>query len=119
MDLTELKEMSIGELTKLATKEFKIEGVSGMRKQDLIFAMLQAQAEKKKSIYGSGVLEILPDGFGFLRSPDSNYLPGPDDIYVSPSQIRRFVMRTGDTVTGEIRPPKEGERYFALLKVEI
>ena len=118
MDLTELKEMSIGELTKLATKEFKIEGVSGMRKQDLIFAMLQAQAEKKKSIYGSGVLEILPDGFGFLRSPDSNYLPGPDDIYVSPSQIRRFVMRTGDTVTGEIRPPKEGERYFALLKVE-
>jgi transcription termination factor Rho len=127
MDLTALKEMSIGELTKLATKEFKIEGVSGMRKQDLIFAMLQAQAEKKKSIYGSGVLEILPDGFGFLRSPDgfgflrspdSNYLPGPDDIYVSPSQIRRFVMRTGDTVTGEIRPPKEGERYFALLKVE-
>lgn len=118
MDLTELKEMSIGELTRLATKEFKIEGVSGMRKQDLIFAMLQAQAEKKKSIYGSGVLEILPDGFGFLRSPDSNYLPGPDDIYVSPSQIRRFVMRTGDTVTGEIRPPKEGERYFALLKVE-
>jgi len=118
MDLTELKEKSIGELTKLATKEFKIEGVSGMRKQDLIFAMLQAQAERKKSIYGSGVLEILPDGFGFLRSPDSNYLPGPDDIYVSPSQIRRFVMRTGDTVTGEIRPPKEGERYFALLKVE-
>ncbi|UCG39296.1 MAG: transcription termination factor Rho [bacterium] len=118
MDLTELKSMSIGQLTKLATKEFKIEGVSGMRKQDLIFAMLQAQAEQNKSIYGSGVLEILPDGFGFLRSPDSNYLPGPDDIYVSPSQIRRFVMRTGDTVTGEIRPPKEGERYFALLKVE-
>jgi len=118
MDLTELKEKSIGELTKMASKEFKIEGVSSMRKQDLIFAMLQAQAERKKSIYGSGVLEILPDGFGFLRSPDSNYLPGPDDIYVSPSQIRRFVMRTGDTVTGEIRPPKEGERYFALLKVE-
>jgi transcription termination factor Rho len=118
MDLTELKEKSISELTKMASKEFKIEGVSSMRKQDLIFAMLQAQAERKKSIYGSGVLEILPDGFGFLRSPDSNYLPGPDDIYVSPSQIRRFVMRTGDTVTGEIRPPKEGERYFALLKVE-
>lgn len=118
MDLTELKEKSISELTKMASKEFKIEGVSNMRKQDLIFAMLQAQAERKKSIYGSGVLEILPDGFGFLRSPDSNYLPGPDDIYVSPSQIRRFVMRTGDTVTGEIRPPKEGERYFALLKVE-
>ena len=118
MDLTELKSMSIGQLAKMATTEFKIEGVSGMRKQDLIFAMLQAQAEQKKSIYGSGVLEILPDGFGFLRSPDSNYLPGPDDIYVSPSQIRRFTMRTGDTVTGEIRPPKEGERYFALLKVE-
>ncbi len=118
MDLTELKTMSIGQLTKMASDEFKIEGVSGMRKQDLIFAMLQAQAEQNKSIYGSGVLEILPDGFGFLRSPDSNYLPGPDDIYVSPSQIRRFGMRTGDTVTGEIRPPKEGERYFALLKVE-
>jgi transcription termination factor Rho len=118
MDLTELKSMSIGQLTKIATADFKIEGVSGMRKQDLIFAMLQAQAEQNKSIYGSGVLEVLPDGFGFLRSPDSNYLPGPDDIYVSPSQIRRFTMRTGDTVTGEIRPPKEGERYFALLKVE-
>ncbi len=118
MDLIELKAMSIGELTKLATKEFKIEGVSGMRKQDLIFAMLQAQAERKQSIYGRGVLEVLPDGFGFLRSSDSSYLPGPDDIYVSPSQIRRFSMRTGDTVAGEIRPPKEGERYFALLKVE-
>jgi transcription termination factor Rho len=117
MDLTVLKEKSITELTKMA-KEFKIEGVANLRKQDLIFAMLQAQAEQNKSIYGSGVLEILPDGFGFLRSPDSNYLPGPDDIYVSPSQIRRFTMRTGDTVTGEIRPPKEGERYFALLKVE-
>ncbi|UCF30897.1 MAG: transcription termination factor Rho [bacterium] len=118
MDLTELKEKSISELTKMATNEFKIENASNMRKQDLIFAMLQAQAEQNKSIYGSGVLEILPDGFGFLRSPDSNYLPGPDDIYVSPSQIRRFGMRTGDTVTGEIRPPKEGERYFAILKVE-
>ncbi len=118
MDLTELKEKSISELTKMAAKEFKIEGAGSMRKQDLIFAILQSQAHQKKSIYGSGVLEILPDGFGFLRSPDSNYLPGPDDIYVSPSQIRRFNMRTGDTVTGEIRPPKEGERYFALLKVE-
>jgi transcription termination factor Rho len=118
MDLTQLKDTSIAELTKMATDDFKIENAGNMRKQDLIFAMLQAQAEKNKSIYGSGVLEILPDGFGFLRSPDSNYLPGPDDIYVSPSQIRRFGMRTGDTVTGEIRPPKEGERYFALLKVE-
>ncbi|GBE14826.1 MAG TPA: transcription termination factor Rho [Proteobacteria bacterium] len=118
MDLTELKEKSIGELTQMGNKDFKIEGAGSMRKQDLIFAILQSQAQQKKSIYGSGVLEILPDGFGFLRSPDSNYLPGPDDIYVSPSQIRRFTMRTGDTVTGEIRPPKEGERYFALLKVE-
>ena len=118
MDLTELKEKSIGELTKMATKDFKVDGAGSMRKQDLIFAILQSQAHQKKSIYGSGVLEILPDGFGFLRSPDSNYLPGPDDIYVSPSQIRRFSMRTGDTITGEIRPPKEGERYFALLKVE-
>ena len=118
MDLTELKDTSIAELTKMATDDFKIENAGNMRKQDLIFAMLQAQAERNKSIYGTGVLETLPDGFGFLRSPDSNYLPGPDDIYVSPSQIRRFGMRTGDTVTGEIRPPKEGERYFALLKVE-
>jgi len=95
-----------------------IEGASGLRKQDLIFAILNAQTEQNGSIYGEGVLEILQDGFGFLRATDYNYLPGPDDIYVSPSQIRRFNLRTGDTVAGQIRPPKEGERYFALLKVE-
>jgi transcription termination factor Rho len=98
--------------------ELKVEGVSGMRKQELIFAILNAQTEKNGMIFGEGVLEILPDGFGFLRAPDYNYLPGPDDIYVSPSQIRRFNIRTGDTVAGQIRPPKEGERYFALLKVD-
>jgi transcription termination factor Rho len=117
MNLVELKEKKINELTNLA-KEFKIEGASGMRKQELIFALLQAQTEKNGLIYGEGVLETLPDGFGFLRAPDYNYLPGPDDIYVSPSQIRRFMLRTGDTVSGQIRPPKDGERYFALLKVE-
>ncbi len=117
MNLTELKEKKIGELTGLA-REFNIEGAAGLRKQELIFAILQAQTEKNGFIYGEGVLEILPDGFGFLRCPDYNYLPGPDDIYVSPSQIRRFSLRTGDTVSGQIRPPKEGERYFALLKVE-
>ncbi|HAS17619.1 MAG: transcription termination factor Rho [Nitrospirae bacterium RIFCSPLOW2_12_42_9] len=117
MNLTELKEKSIGELTSLA-KEMDIEGAAGLRRQDLIFAILQTQAEKNGFIYGSGVLETLPDGFGFLRAPDYNYLPGPDDIYVSPSQIRRFNLRTGDTVSGQIRPPKESERYFALLKVE-
>ncbi|MBM4288714.1 MAG: transcription termination factor Rho [Deltaproteobacteria bacterium] len=117
MNLTELKEKKIGELTGLA-REFNIEGAAGLRKQELIFAILQAQTEKNGFIYGEGVLEILPDGFGFLRCPDYNYLPGPDDIYVSPSQIRRFNLRTGDTVSGQIRPPKEGERYFALLKVE-
>ncbi|MGQ9920847.1 MAG: transcription termination factor Rho [Desulfobacca sp.] len=117
MNLTELKEKKIGELTSLA-REFNIEGAAGLRKQELIFAILQAQTEKNGFIYGEGVLEILPDGFGFLRCPDYNYLPGPDDIYVSPSQIRRFNLRTGDTVSGQIRPPKEGERYFALLKVE-
>ena len=117
MNLAELKEKRISELTTLA-REFKIEGASGMRKQELIFALLQAQTEKNGLIYGEGVLETLPDGFGFLRAPDYNYLPGPDDIYVSPSQIRRFMLRTGDTVSGQIRPPKEGERYFALLKVE-
>jgi transcription termination factor Rho len=117
MNLVELKEKKISELTTLA-REFKIEGASGMRKQELIFALLQAQTEKNGLIYGEGVLETLPDGFGFLRAPDYNYLPGPDDIYVSPSQIRRFMLRTGDTVSGQIRPPKEGERYFALLKVE-
>ena len=117
MNLTELKEKKIGELAGLA-REFNIEGAAGLRKQELIFAILQAQTEKNGFIYGEGVLEILPDGFGFLRCPDYNYLPGPDDIYVSPSQIRRFSLRTGDTVSGQIRPPKEGERYFALLKVE-
>jgi len=117
MNLVELKGKNIAELTTMAD-ELKVEGVSGMRKQDLIFAILNAQTEKNGMIFGEGVLEILPDGFGFLRAPDYNYLPGPDDIYVSPSQIRRFNIRTGDTVSGQIRPPKEGERYFALLKVD-
>lgn len=115
MHLSELKRKKVSELVEMANAA-KIESAAGMRKQDLIFGLLQAHA-KKDSIYGEGVLEILPDGFGFLRSPDYSYLPGPDDIYVSPSQIRRFVLRTGDTISGEIRPPKEGERYFALLKV--
>ncbi|MGC2423429.1 MAG: transcription termination factor Rho [Nitrospirota bacterium] len=117
MNIVELKEKSIGELTSIA-KDLKLENASGLRKQELIFAILQAQTEKNGQIYGAGVLETLPDGFGFLRAPDYNYLPGPDDIYVSPSQIRRFSLRTGDTVAGQIRPPKEGERYFALLKVD-
>ena len=117
MNLVELKSKNISELVDVA-KTFKIEGATSMRKQDLIFSILQAQTEQNGVISGDGVLEILPDGFGFLRSPDSNYLPGPDDIYVSPSQIRRFSLKTGDTVLGQIRPPKEGERYFALLKVE-
>ena len=117
MNIVELKDMKISELTKLA-KEFNIDGAAGMRKQELIFSLLQAQIEKDGLIYGEGTLEILPDGFGFLRAPDYNYLPGPDDIYVSPSQIRRFNLRTGDTVSGQIRQPKETERYFALLKVE-
>jgi transcription termination factor Rho len=117
MNIVELKDKKINELTKLA-KSFKIEGAAGMRKQELIFALLQAQIEKNGLIFGEGTLEILPDGFGFLRAPDYNYLPGPDDIYVSPSQIRRFNLRTGDTVSGQIRQPKESERYFALLKVE-
>ena len=117
MNLVELKGKDIAELTAMAD-ELKIEGISGLRKQELIFAILQAQTEKNGMIFGEGVLEILPDGFGFLRAPDYNYLPGPDDIYVSPSQIRRFSIRTGDTVSGQIRPPKEGERYFALLKVD-
>ena len=117
MNLKELKEKKIGELTTLA-KQYNIEGAASMRKQDLIFALLQSQSEQNGLIYSEGVLETLPDGFGFLRAPDYNYLPGPDDIYVSPSQIRRFNLRTGDIVSGQIRPPKEGERYFALLKVE-
>ncbi|MBI4773545.1 MAG: transcription termination factor Rho [Deltaproteobacteria bacterium] len=117
MNLVELKVKGINELTALA-KQHGVEGASGMRKQELIFALLQAQTEKNGLIYGEGVLETLPDGFGFLRAPDYNYIPGPDDIYVSPSQIRRFNLRTGDTVSGQIRPPKDNERYFALLKVE-
>lgn len=117
MNIVELKDKKISELTQMA-KKFKIEGAAGMRKQELIFALLQAQIEKNGLIFGEGTLEILPDGFGFLRAPDYNYLPGPDDIYVSPSQIRRFNLRTGDTVSGQIRQPKESERYFALLKVE-
>jgi len=117
MNLVELKKMKINELTHLG-KGLGIEGATGMPKQELIFALLQAQSEQNGLIYGEGVLEILPDGFGFLRAPDSNYLPGPDDIYISPSQIRRFNLRTGDTISGQIRPPKDTERYFALLKVE-
>lgn len=117
MNLKELKEKKISELAALA-REFNIEGAAGMRRQDLIFALLQAQTDKNGMISSEGVLEILPDGFGFLRAPDYNYLPGPDDIYVSPSQIRRFNLKTGDTVSGQIRPPKESEKYFALLKVD-
>jgi transcription termination factor Rho len=109
--------MKISELTTMA-KDFSIEGATGMPKQELIFSLLQAHSDQNGLIYGEGVLEILPDGFGFLRATDSNYLPGPDDIYISPSQIRRFNLRTGDTISGQIRPPKDTERYFALLKVE-
>jgi len=118
MNIKDLKKLKINELYKIA-KELNVEGASGMRKQELIFAILQAQTEKNGLIFGEGVLEILPDGFGFLRAPDYNYLPGPDDIYISPSQIRRFNLRTGDTVSGQIRPPKDTERYFAMLKVEL
>jgi transcription termination factor Rho len=118
MNIKELKQKKISELAKIA-RELNVEGASGMRKQELIFAILQAQTEKNGLIFGEGVLEILPDGFGFLRAPDYNYLPGPDDIYISPSQIRRFNLRTGDTVSGQIRPPKDTERYFAMLKVEL
>jgi transcription termination factor Rho len=117
MNLSDLKHKKINDLASLA-RDLSVEGAAGMRKQELIFAILQAQVEKNGVISGGGVLEILPDGFGFLRAQDYNYLPGPDDIYVSPSQIRRFNLRTGDTIAGQIRPPKEGERYFALLKVE-
>ena len=116
MNLSELKIKSMSELMELA-EQYNVEGASGMRKQELIFALLQACASQNGAIYGDGVLEILPDGFGFLRSPLCSYMPGPDDIYVSPSQIRRFNLRKGDVVSGQIRPPKEGERYFALLKV--
>lgn len=117
LNLKALKEKKISDLA-LIGKNFNIEGAANMRKQELIFAILQAQTEQNGHVYGEGVLETLPDGFGFLRAPDYNYLPGPDDIYVSPSQIRRFNLRTGDIISGHIRPPKEGERYFALLKVE-
>ena len=117
LNLKTLKEKKISELAQIA-KNFNVDGASNMRKQELIFAILGAQTEQSGFVYGEGVLEILPDGFGFLRAPDYNYLPGPDDIYISPSQIRRFNLRTGDVVSGQIRPPKEGERYFALLKVE-
>ncbi len=117
MNLSELKTKSMSELMDIAS-EYQIENMSGLRKQELIFALLQACASQNGSIFGEGVLEILPDGFGFLRSPMYSYMPGPDDIYVSPSQIRRFGLRTGDVISGQIRPPKEGERYFALLRVK-
>src|SRR3981189_3134214 len=117
MTISELKEHNIAELSKLA-RGLDIAGTSGLRKQDLIFKILQAQSEKEGHIFAEGVLEILPDGYGFLRSPDYNYLPGPDDIYVSPSQIRKFDLKTGDTISGQVRPPHEGEKYFALVKIE-
>ncbi|HYE74532.1 MAG TPA: transcription termination factor Rho, partial [Blastocatellia bacterium] len=117
MSLTMLKEMSISNLTQIA-RELQIDSATGLRKQELIFAILQAQTEKSGLIFSEGVLETLPDGFGFLRAPEYNYLPGPDDIYVSPSQIRRFDLRTGDTISGQVRPPKDGENYFALVKIE-
>src|SRR5213594_1132527 len=117
MNLSELKEKSISDLNVIA-RDLNVQNMGGLRKQELIFKILQSQAEKDGLIFAEGVLEVLPDGFGFLRAPDYNYLPGPDDIYVSPSQIRKFDLQTGDTVSGQIRPPKEGERYFALIKVE-
>src|SRR6516164_429618 len=117
MTIAELKEKNITELSRIA-RTLEIPGASGLREQDLIFKILQAQSEKEGHIFAEGVLEILPDGYGFLRSPDYNYLPGPDDIYVSPSQIRKFDLKTGDTISGQVRLPHEGEKYFALLKVE-
>ncbi len=117
LDLAALKELNITQLSERA-KELGVEGTAGLRKQELIFKVLQGQAEKSGLIFSEGVLETLPEGFGFLRAPEYNYLPGPDDIYVSPSQIRRFDLRTGDTISGQVRPPKSGERYFALIKVE-
>src|SRR5437016_1509474 len=116
LDIRSLHEMNMAQLTRIA-KDLEVENPAGMRKQDLIFKILQVQTERKGLIFSEGVLECLPDGFGFLRAPEYNYLPGPDDIYVSPSQIRKFDLRTGDTVSGQIRPPKDGERYFALIKV--
>src|SRR6266498_296429 len=117
LDIRDLHEIKIPQLLKIA-RDLEVENATGMRKQQLIFEILKARAEKSGLIFSEGVLECLPDGFGFLRAPDYNYLPGPDDIYVSPSQIRKFDLQTGDTVSGQIRPPKEGERYFALIKVE-
>ncbi|HEY7170338.1 MAG TPA: Rho termination factor N-terminal domain-containing protein, partial [Vicinamibacterales bacterium] len=117
LNITDLKDMSIQKLTQIA-KDMTVAGATGMRKQELICQILKAQTEQSGFIFSEGVLEVLPDGFGFLRAPDYNYLPGPDDIYVSPSQIRKFDLRTGDTVSGQVRPPKDGERYFALIKVE-
>src|SRR6185503_18574817 len=117
LNINDLKDMSIQKLTQVA-KDLNVAGATGMRKQDLIFQILKAQTEMSGFMFSEGVLEVLPDGFGFLRAPDYNYLPGPDDIYVSPSQIRKFDLRTGDTVSGQVRPPKDGERYFALIKVE-
>ena len=117
VEIGKLKDMKISELNKTA-KGLGVNGISGLRKQDLIFKILQAQAEKEGLMFGEGTLEVLPEGFGFLRSPNYNYLPCPDDIYISPSQIRKFELQTGDTVSGQIRPPKEAEKYFALLKVE-
>src|SRR5947208_6401040 len=117
LNIRDLKEMNIASLTQIA-KDLNVPGYTGMRKQELIFQILKAQTEQSGLIFSEGVLECLPEGFGFLRAPDYNYLPGPDDIYVSPSQIRKFDLRTGDTVSGQIRPPKDGERYFALIKVE-
>ncbi len=117
MEIVELKSMKISELTKMA-QTLKVSGATGLKKQELIFRILEEQTKQEGLIFAEGVLEVLPDGYGFLRSPDYNYLPGPDDIYVSPSQIKRFGLRTGDTVSGQIRPPKESERFFALLKVE-
>ena len=116
LDLAALKEMNITQLSERA-KDLGVEGTAGLRKQELIFKVLQGQAEKSGLIFSEGVLETLPEGFGFLRAPEYNYLPGPDDIYVSPSQIRRFDLRTGDSISGQVRPPKSGERYFALIKV--
>ncbi|HKZ40815.1 MAG TPA: Rho termination factor N-terminal domain-containing protein, partial [Candidatus Hodarchaeales archaeon] len=117
MDISELKSKKISELTKIA-KDLNISGSSDLRKQDLIFKILEAQTEVEGLTFSKGVLEVLPDGYGFLRSVDYNYLPSPDDIYVSPSQIKKFSLRTGDSVSGQVRPPKEGERFFALLRVE-
>jgi len=117
MDIAELQNKTVPELNEMGG-QLNLGGLSGMKKQDLIFKILQAQIEKEGFLFGEGVLEILPDGYGFLRSTNYNYLPSPDDIYVSPSQIRKFGLRTGDTVSGQVRPPKEGEKFFALLRVE-